>query len=1155
MKRECFLSQTCPRDGQKLICTSNFALDSEIRLAATYFDATTNMKKLLFSYDIGHASIGWAVLDITPNQTPAIKGTGAVLFPTDDCLASTRRQLRRQRRHIRSTRMRIARMKKLLAHLGVLTASQLDEPGGPWPWKLAARVHAGGSLLSWREVWDVLRWYAHNRGYDGNRKWSRDEDEDTDDTEKVKNARFLLDKFGKATMCETICAKLKIDPRSDDKKTSPIAYKTSNAAFPRDVVRDEVMSLLEKHIGKLPQVTPALITALCAEDNTPADGKSVREVLSDLGLDARLPGRYIGGLLFGQAVPRFDNRIIGECPVSGEKRPLKDCREYLEFRWAEILANITVRRTKDGDKQSLTAEERAKLTAIARREGGFTAGEFKKAVLEVSDAVASNADLMMTHPDAADALVLDPALRFTKTNGMLKAVWDDLPVVLQKRMLGRWNKRRRVSWAWLLLQPEAPKTLESKLQAAWKETKRKARKGEEEARWEDRVKQSIAPTFPSGRAPYGREVMKRVVEQVMEAKMHPRENGGVLDAEIIKKHDLGKEIDELTNNHLVRHRLKILLRLVDDMVKTYADGDPTQVDKCVIEVARDLVEFSGKTNKEVAQELGIKLKNFKDVSKRLTTDLEGTSIPINAGLIRKARIADDLDWKCPYTGHEFDAVTLARGKVDKDHIIPRSLRPSDSLDSLVVTFAEVNKWKANRTARQFIEDEQGKPVPGKPELTIFTLKQYEAFVNKLAGEKKPNRFTPGQGSLDDKLRQWSRKQKMLLKDYEEKEFTPRDLTVTSHLVRLSARQLEKRFVHLQNTDRIVSLPGSVTGVVRKAWDCLGCLAPACPEVMAMLPTVNEKREYVMDADGKPSLSLQVRPKGEIRDITHLHHALDACVIAFASHFMPKDGKLWEQIVTKKVLKQDEEAFRGRYGWHGLLKLAEPKDERDKGRTRKLEVLDLPETFKKQIVEALKERRVVQHVPADMSGARLEMNTWRVLRQEGDQVTLRQRTFGPKDIDPETGARKRTTKDAKERASKLVGLKPGKLADLKGALVIGENYGVAILNAANIVNEEDRFRIIPFHQVKSQMEELKKLNKGHTPIVLRGGQLIHVKSGGYAGTWRIFSVKNNTSGMALDMGLPDVTRLKNGTPGHKINVLLKSLVKAGITPLNHDLIGG
>jgi hypothetical protein len=1039
-------------------------------------------------------------------------------------------------------------MKRLLAQLGVLTPAQLDEPGGPWPWKLASRVHAGGPLLSWRELWDVLRWYAHNRGYDGNRKWSRDDEEDADDTEKVKAARALMEKLGKPTMCQTICAKLQIDPLSDDKKTSAIAYKTSNAAFPRDVVRDEVMELLQKHVGKLPQLSPALITALCAEDNTPKDGQSVRDVVMTLGFDAHLPGRFVGGLLFGQAVPRFDNRIIGECPVSGEKRPLKDCREYLEFRWAEILANITVRETKDGDKRPLSAKERAQLTELARAEGGFTAGDFKKAVLKVTGASFSNAELMMTHPDAAEALVLDPAKRFTVTNGIMKAVWVALPPVLQKRILGRWNKRRRVSWAWVLQQPEAPKTLEASLQAAWKDTKKKTRKGDEEPKWEDRAKHSLAPVYPSGRAPYGREVMKRVVEQVMEAKMHPRENGGVLDAEVIKKHDLGKEIDELTNNHLVRHRLKILLRLVEDMVKTYAEGDAAAVDKCVIEVARDLVEFSGKTNKEVASELGIKLKNFKDVSKRLTSDLEGTSIPIGAGLIRKARIADDLAWTCPYTGKEYDAMTLARGKVDKDHIIPRSLRPSDSLDSLVVTFDAVNKWKANRTAWKFIEEEQGKTVPGRPDLTIVTMKQYEAFVNKLAGEKKPSRFTPGQGSLDDKLRQWSRKQKMLLKDYEEKEFTPRDLTVTSHLVRLSARQIEKRFVHLQNTDRIISIPGSVTGVVRKAWNCLGCLAPACPEVMEMRPTIGADRQLVLGADGQPSLSLQVRPKGDIRGITHLHHALDACVMAFAAIFMPKDGKLWEQIVTRKVLKHDEEAFRSRYGWHGLMKLAEPKDEASRGKTRKLEVLDLPDTFKKQIVDALKERRVVQHVPADMSGARLEMNTWRIVKVEAGKVTLRQRSFGPKDIDSETGARARKWKpDEVVDQSRVLGLKPGKLKTLNGALVIAENFGVAMLGEPTM---------IPFHDVKNRLAEEALKQKSKHPIVLRSGMLIRVADGDFKGVWRIRAcMKDSNKGILFDLSLPDRVEYRaKGTSWCKRDVRLKSLQKAGMTIMDATYCG-
>jgi CRISPR-associated endonuclease Csn1 len=1133
------------------------------------------MAQLLFSFDIGHASIGWAVLDTSAERLPQLKGCGSVLFPTDDCLASTRRQLRRQRRHIRSTRMRITRMKRLLGQLGVLKPSQLDEPGGPWPWKLAARVHAGGPLLSWRELWDVLRWYAHNRGYDGNRKWSRDDEEDADDTEKVKNARFLLEKHGKATMCETICAKLKINPLSDDKKTSPIAYKTSNAAFPRDVVRDEVIALLEKHVGKLPQLSPALITALCAEDNTPKDGASVRGVLKQLGFDAHLPGRFVGGLLFGQAVPRFDNRIIGECPVSGEKRPLKDCREYLEFRWAEILANITVRRTKDGDKTPLSAEERKALTAIARKEGGFTAGEFKKAVLEISKAQASNVELMMTHPDAPDALVLDPAIRFTKTNGMVKAVWDELPTVVQKRILGRWNKRRQVSWAWLLQQPEAPKNLEAKLQAAWKETKRKPRKGEEEAKWEDRVKQSIAPVFPSGRAPYSRLKMMEVVAQVMEAKKHPRTNGGVLDPELIKKHDLAKEIDDLTNNHLVRHRLKILLRLVDDMVKTYAEGDPKQVDKCVIEVARDLVEFSGKNNYDIKAEIHGRLKDFESAAEMLDEAIIGTGKQISAELIRKTRIAQDMSMTCPYTGHIYCMKEVIYGKVEKEHIIPRSKRPSDSLDSLVLTFPEINREKKDLTALQFIRQFAGRRFKTScGTLDIWSEAKYRAFLEKhgLDPKSKPTRKEAARRKIhfDDLVRNWKRRAKLELESYEEREFTPRDLTLTSHLCRLAARSLEQYFsfpAHVrqriqgptprkselqpfdkpQKTPSVISMPGSVTAETRKAWKCLGCLGPACPEVMQEVQDTDKNGELKFDKAGKPVMKKVVRTKGEIRSITHLHHALDACVIAFASHVMPKDGKLWEQIVTRKVLKHDEEAFRERYGWHGLLKLAEPKDENSRGKTRKLEVLDLPDTFKKQIVEALKERRVVQHVPADMSGARLEMNTWRVLRQEGDQVHLRQRTFGPKDIDPETGARNRTTKEAKERATKLVGLKPGKLSSLKGALVIGENYGVAL---------EPEPTMIAFHQVKKQLDELRMKNGGKPVTVLRNGMLILVPQGDFAGVWRIRSCKDKAAkGLVLNLTHADrCPSTATNAVWAKEDVRIRTLIKAGMTIAEADYCG-
>jgi CRISPR/Cas system Type II protein with McrA/HNH and RuvC-like nuclease domain len=152
--------------------------------------------------------------------------------------------------------------------------------------------------------------------------------------------------------------------------------------------------------------------------------------------------------------------------------------------------------------------------------------------------------------------------------------------------------------------------------------------------------------------------------------------------------------------------------LLKDVIKDYADGDGDRVAAITIEVNRDLREFSGKTAKEIQQDLGLRISNHHKIATRLEKELAGTGTPVTASLIRKARVAEDLGWKCPYTGQSYDLHDLTSRTVDRDHVVPRSQRASDSLDSLVITFSEVNRMKGNRTALQFIEEEGGSAVEG-----------------------------------------------------------------------------------------------------------------------------------------------------------------------------------------------------------------------------------------------------------------------------------------------------------------------------------------------------------------------------------------------------------------------------------------------------------
>ncbi len=1087
---------------------------------------------LHLAFDVGHSSIGWAVLR-SVEAMPELLGCGAVIFPADDCLASQRRTFRRQRRHIRSTRMRIARLKTLLASLGVLSSTELDQVSHSSPWWLSARVlkSGGKKLLTWPELWDVLRWYAHNRGYDGNRAWSRQEEDaaaEQDDTEKVKTAFALLAKHGTTTMAETWCAICGLDPLGSKASCALSGNerpKAQNAAFPREVVTAEVERVLRAHVGKLSGLNETLISALLTDWRAvPCEGIRLPGRYGTLQSDGSMEG---GGLLFGQLVPRFDNRIIARCPIAFEriyqetladeddedaareraerlsKVPAADCLEFFRYRWAMQLANVQIA-TGDGRRtRRLTAEERRVIDESMVAAGALAKGEFTKTVRALTDGAADNLKQMLLHPDADKALVVDAVRRRLADKAFAPYV-ATLSEPLQKRLSGKLRQGKTVTLATLRCWLDDPAAFDSAVEREIDAARTKTAKKATAISREDILARSMRVDPISGRAPHSREVMREVVEFVLGTDRHPAEEGGPLyRSEAIRAAQLQRRVDEQTNNHLVRHRLKILDRLHRDLVSDYAGDDLERIARITIEVNRDLRAMSGKSNKEIESDLVRRLGNFKSVSAKLEKELAGRNIAITAGLIRKARIAEDLGWTCPYTGKPYDVFDLVNRRVDKDHIVPRSERLSDSLDSLVITFAEVNRMKGKRTAVRFIEDTGGQPVDGMGNVFV---KPAAKFLKDVEG------FETFKGHDDDKRRKRNRKRLLLLRDYVEKEFTPRDLTQTSQLVRLGAQTLERAYAGNGSKPVITSLPGSVTGAVRKSWDLIGCLEGANPNV----------RDPATGA---------IRTKTEIRDVTHLHHALDASVLALAAHFLPgqgRDGGAWQLLVKRRLTAAEQIRARELFGDYVQF-----------GPDGQLRLIDLPVSLKKQLRDRLAERRVVQHVPTEMAGMRAEQNAWRVLHpvEDGERIELRQRIRQPDGTRP--------VKLRRERPGKLVGLHPGKLHNLKAALIIGDNYGLAL---------DPEPTIIPFHKVWVRLRELREKNGGRPVRVLRNGMLIRVGAGNFAGVWRIFSLKNNSSGIALDLGRPDVTRLRNKTEGHKINVLLASLLRDGLETCPSQLGG-
>ena len=1109
---------------------------------------------LTLAFDIGHASIGWCVLSAQSPApaAPEILGTGVVTFPADDCLASVRRQLRRTRRHIRSTRQRIERMKRWLSHCGVLTRDDLDRPGHPAPFLLAAAALQGRLTLDAWQLWTVLRWYAHNRGYDGNVRWAGGE-ENEEDTEKEANADALMLHHGTSTMAETVCRCLDLDPAHHDQKISSfLPYKTLNAAYRRKVVAEEVGRLISLHIGKIPGLTPSAARMMLRAGEL---GNEARAELAAAGV--KIPRRYLGGLLFGQLVPRFDNRIINRCPITWAKTydealaggsneaearhaadklakvPSAKCREFLQYRVARVIANLRA------DGAPLAPALRARLWEIAGQEGRLTPAQIKKEIRRSCGQVPTNIDAYFKlHPDSAEALLLDPVLdEVRKAEGArakLSFAWKLLPQAAKDEAIATWRRGRKVTFASLLEAAGNPPELLAAFEKDFPSANKPKRGKQPFTDFTDYLLRSgTTADFPDGRAPYARPVLKQVVAEVLagfdptrpaRSEAHPdgedKPEDGVLYptldlASRVRQLQNERPLDQLTNNHLVRHRLLILGRLLDDIIAEFVTSG-RQVSRVVVEVARELKEFSGMSAKKIAAELTDRLKDFKSAVTYL--EEHAPNLQLSGSLIRKCRIAMDLGWKCPFTGGSYDATDLP--KLEREHIIPYANRGSNALHGLVLTWPEVNRMKGKRTARRFISENQGKVVEGLPNLSLFTLAQFDAFVAKLDTK----------GHKDDRRRKRARQALLAIDDFEEKElgFTEGQLTQSSQLMKLALRALSERF----DTAICDPIPGPVTAEIRKAWNLTGTLALACPEVTG--------------ADGK------VLPKDEIRGITHLHHALDAAVLALAAHYFPlqsrgKDqkGLIWQALLKRNRTDEEKRFLHGLGMFERYQRTRRNKDGREITEMD-VSLRDLPPEVKERVARSLAECRVMQHIPADRSGAKAELNTWGVVESHGDgenvRTTLRQR-----ETKIVGGRRIVVSKTCEEREFKLLGQAPrtgsGKLKRIRGALIIGCNYGLAL---------DPTPEVIPFHDVHRRLQMMRERNGGKPVRVLRTGMLIRLSNqGNRSGVWRINSAK---ASLKLDLARPAVVGQPSKGPAAWREVSIAGLLNKGLEVLPRRYTG-
>ena len=88
-------------------------------------------------------------------------------------------------------------------------------------------------------------------------------------------------------------------------------------------------------------------------------------------------------------------------------------------------------------------------------------------------------------------------------------------------------------------------------------------------------------------------------------------------------------------------------------------------------------------------------------------------------------------------------------------------------------------------------------------------------------------------------------------------------------------------------------------------------------------------------------------------------------------------------------------------------------------------------------------------------------------------------------------------------------------------------------------------VIRHQRVWGALAELKEKNGGRMPKILRRNDLIKVETGGYAGVWRIVSVKDKKAGLMLDLIAPFAVKMQSKVTFARSDVLLKTLMDNGL----------
>jgi CRISPR-associated endonuclease Csn1 len=753
-------------------------------------DDKKNLGPLTFGFDIGIASVGWAVLSPTRIVDLGVRCFDkAETAKEGESLNLARRSARLMRRRLRRRAWRLTKLARLLKREGLVEDTKvflLPSATHVSPWQL--REEGLNRALGPEEWARVMYHLCKHRGF----HWvSRAEERKAEGDTKGEGGKVkqglagtakLMKEKGYRTAAEMVLAEF---PEAQRNKRGEYTKSLSRA-----LLDDELMQLfeLQRRFGN----------ARASET---------------LEAQIRGNGDRKSGLFWSQKPALSGNdllKMLGRCTFEKQEyRAPKASFTAERHVWLTRLNNLRI--ILDGRTRGLGEAEHAyALNLPYQQAGDFTYKQLRAALIKASLLPEAFVFAGLAYPSKSQrddgkakdpestALVKLPAwqeLRTTLKRANLESEWQQMSCAALE---GNAEILDQIGWTLSVFKDDDEVVNElRKLQLPGGE---KTSNALLDIRFDKfhalslKALRKIVPHMERGlrydeaceKADYHHSQLHKVGEGNRKY-LPPLYKSRARDGRMVFNDELG----DIPRNPVVLRSLNQARKVLNALVTRY--GSPHSVH---IEMARELSKPFDERIKVGKEQEAYRERNEKD-KQTFATEFGIVGAP-KGGDFEKWKLYREQQGKCAYSIQGIDLNRLLEpGYVEIDHALPYSRSFDDSKNNKVLVLAKENRNKGNRTPYEYLDGEHNSE----------RWRQFVGFVES------------------NKAYRQAKRSRLLRKDFDKEqaeEFRERNLNDTRYVCRFFKNQVEQ-FLKLADgseSKRCVVLSGQLTAFLRARWGLL-----------------------------------------------------------------------------------------------------------------------------------------------------------------------------------------------------------------------------------------------------------------------------------------------------------------------------------------------